>query len=313
MRPPDSHAAHRSSRVSIRTSEEVTSIRSAARSARIRQPKSAFSVVTGAMFDEYIRCWRLVADGEPVLTATSGLLPVRFGELPAILKVAILEEEKRGGRLMRWWDGRGAAAVLAFTDDAVLMERARNQLLLAELARSGRDDEASHIICTTTAKLHMPRACPKPLDLVPLERWFEPLYAAGKVHGGLLRRAADLAAELLAAQREVTVLHGDIHHGNILDFGPRGWLAIDPKGLWGERTFDHANILCNPDQQTATLPGRLSRQVRLIASMAHLEPKRLLEWVVAWAGLSAAFLLEDGFPADHALQVGELAVAELGN
>jgi aminoglycoside/hydroxyurea antibiotic resistance kinase len=42
------------------------------------------------------------------------------------------------------------------------------------------------------------------------------------------------------------VLHGDLHHGNVLDFGLRGWLAIDPKGLLGERGFDFANIFTNP-------------------------------------------------------------------
>jgi streptomycin 6-kinase len=277
------------------------------------QPKSVLSVLIGAMFGEYLRCWRLVPDGEPVVTATSRLLPVRFGELPAMLKVAILDEERRGGSLMRWWDGQGAASVLAYTGDAILMERARNQLLLADFARSGRDDEASRIICATTAKLHLPQARPKPVDLMPLERWFEPLFAAAQVYGGLLGQAASIAAGLLAVQQEVATLHGDIHHGNILDFGPRGWLAIDPKGLWGERTFDYANIICNPDHQTAMLPGRFLRQVDLIAKVAHLEPKRLLAWVVAWAGLSAAFLLEDGFPPDPALEVGELAATALGS
>jgi len=36
--------------------------------------------------------------------------------------------------------------------------------------------------------------------------------------------------------------------------GPRGWLAIDPKGLCGERGFDFVNIFCNPDFALATAP-----------------------------------------------------------
>lgn len=51
------------------------------------------------------------------------------------------------------------------------------------------------------------------------------------------------------------VLHGDVHHGNVLNFGARGWLAIDPRGLVGERAFDHANLLCNPDVATAAASG----------------------------------------------------------
>jgi Aminoglycoside/hydroxyurea antibiotic resistance kinase len=40
---------------------------------------------------------------------------------------------------------------------------------------------------------------------------------------------------LAATQRDVAVLHGDMHHENVLKFSSRGWPAIDPKGLVGER------------------------------------------------------------------------------
>jgi streptomycin 6-kinase len=49
----------------------------------------------------------------------------------------------------------------------------------------------------------------------------------------------------------------------------------------------------------------------VVADAAHLEWRRLLAWVVAWAGLSAAFSLDDGRPPDDALRVAELAAAEL--
>jgi streptomycin 6-kinase len=97
----------------------------------------------------------------------------------------------------------------------------------------------------------------------------------------------------------------------IANFGPRGWLAIDPKGLIGERCFDYANLFCNPDAEMATMPGRLSRQVRVVAEAAHLEWRRLLAWIVAWAGLSAAFLLDDALSPNGALTMVELAAAEL--
>jgi streptomycin 6-kinase len=116
---------------------------------------------------------------------------------------------------------------------------------------------------------------------------------------------------LLASERDIVVLHGDMHHGNVLNFGSRGWLAIDPKGLVGERYFDYANIFCNPDHETATMPGRLAHQLRVVADAAHLERRRLLAWVVAWAGLSAAFSLDDGRPPDTGLRVAELAAVEL--
>jgi streptomycin 6-kinase len=263
------------------------------------------------MFNDYLERWRLTPDGEPTITATSKLLPVRANGCAAMLKIAVLDEEKRGGLLMIWWEGRGAAPILAHDSDAVLMERARDGTSLADLVRNSRDDEASRIICTVLDQLHAPRNRPLPA-LVPLTRWFEPLYPAAAAQGGILRVAAAAASNLLATQRDVVVLHGDMHHGNVLNFGSRGWLAIDPKGLFGERYFDYTNILCNPDGEAATAPGRLARRANVIAEAAHLDRSRLLAWVVAWAGLSAAFLVEDGLPREGALalKIAELAAAE---
>ena len=71
-------------------------------------------------------------------------------------------------------------------------------------------------------------------------------------------------------------------------------LPIDPKRLVGERGFDFANIFCNPDMEIATAPGRLARQADVVGEAAGLKRIRLLKWIVAYAGLSAAWILGDG-------------------
>lgn len=262
------------------------------------------------MFDPYLSRWQLVPDGRPVVTRTSRLLPVRQHGVPAILKIAQEEEEQRGGLVMCWWNGQGAASVLAFEGTALLLERAEGKTSLADLARHGADDEASKIICSVVARLHAARKNP-PEGLVPLTEWFADLPVAAAKHGGIFVQSAATAGELLSAPQDEVVLHGDIHHGNILDFGQGRWLAIDPKGLIGERGFDYANIFCNPDHETATAPGRFARQLDVVAKAAGLERGRLLQWILAWAGLSAAWSLADQQPADTALQIAELAAKEL--
>ena len=112
------------------------------------------------------------------------------------------------------------------------------------------------------------------------------------------------------------MLHGDLHHENVLDFGARGWLAIDPKRLLGERSFDFANIFTNPDladptRPVAIAPGRFAQRVAVVAEAARLERERLLQWVLAWTGLSAAWFLGDGASPAIDLQIAELAAAEL--
>src|SRR5690606_25597285 len=95
-------------------------------------------------------------------------------------------------------------------------------------------------------------------------------------------RAATTAERLLANQRDRVVLHGDLHHDNVLDFGDRGWLAIDPKGLHGERTFDYVNLLRNPEDQTELAVARLAGRVELIAKIATVDITSLLEWTLAF-------------------------------
>lgn len=257
--------------------------------------------------------WKLAPDGEPFQTHTSTLLPVRSGDTPAMLKIAHGEEERRGATVLIWWAGEGAARVLAHEDDAILMERATGTRSLGALAREGPagDDDASRILCAAAARLHAPRATPPPSSLVPLDEWFAALSLAAETHGGVFARSLQTAQELLASSRDLVPLHGDLHHGNVLDFGDRGWLAIDPKGVIGERGYDFANIFCNPDAKVALSPGRLARTLDVVADAAGLERARLLRWALAYAGLSAAWSLEDGDDPAGALAVAEIAIGEL--
>jgi len=265
------------------------------------------------VFDQYIIEWGLIPDGEPIATPASRLLPVRRDGVPAMLKVALEAEEAFGGLLMTWWDGEGAAKVLAQRGEALLLERAEGKVSLADLSRNGRDDEATRIICATVAKLHAPRSKPLP-NLIPLTQWFRELEPAAATHGGLLARSAEVARALFADPRDIGVLHGDIHHDNILDFGDRGWLAIDPKRLIGERGFDYANLFCNPDLADLTRPvaaRHFQGRLQTVAEAAGLERRRLLQWIVAWTGLSAAWFISDGQSPETDLTIAALALAEL--
>ncbi|KQV28460.1 3'-kinase [Rhizobium sp. Root1203] len=264
------------------------------------------------MFESYLDRWRLTVDGDAITTHSSHLMPVLSDGRPAMLKIAHDEAERAGGAVMQWWDGVGAAKVYACDADAVLLERAGGRRSLLAMAMHGEDDEASRIICDTVSKLHAPRNKSLP-DLIPLRRWFRELAPAARAYGGTLRDCCAIAEALLADPRDPVVLHGDIHHSNILDFERHGWLAIDPKGLYGERGFDYANTFANEDLSTVTDPRRLQRQLPIVSRNAGIEPRRLLQWIVAYSGLSAAWFLDDGSlkAAESPLAVARIALAEL--
>jgi streptomycin 6-kinase len=234
-----------------------------------------------------------------------------------MLKLMRDPHEVAGIVLLEWWSGDGAARILQRQDSAVLIERAAGRRSLADMARANaaEDAEACRILCGVVRKLHAPR--PRPLvGGAPMSIWFRDLETAAATQGGIFARCWKTAQELLADPREVVPLHGDIHHGNVLDFGARGWLAIDPKHLVGERAFDYANIFANPDlddptRPVAVLPGRFAARLNVILELSGLERERLLRWVLAWSGLSAAWFVGDKTPADTDLHIAQLAAAEL--
>lgn len=258
-------------------------------------------------FVPYLRAWHLQADGAAWRTHSSDLLPVRWQGQSAILKVTRSPQEAVGQALMVWWQGQGAAQVYAHSGAALLLERLDMQPSLKAMTQQGQDEAATRILCDVAAQLHTPRPGTVP-ELPTLARWFGSLErAAGQ--GGVLAQAWATAQALLRdPQGEARPLHGDIHHDNVL-CSARGWLAIDPHGVVGERGFDYANMLCNPTLAQALLPGRLAHHSRLVAEQAGLEHGRVLRWVAAYAGLSAAWHLEDGeeVQAMAALELSGLA------
>jgi streptomycin 6-kinase len=269
------------------------------------------------VLEPWLRRWALTADGPAFETKFgSRLAPVLTarGER-AMLKLASHPEEVAGGALMAWWDGEGAARVLTREGEAILLDRLDGPGSLADMARQGRDDEATRILCTAAAGLHAPRPAPPPQTLVPLQTWFRALWLAENTTPAAFGAAADAARTLLAEPREPVVLHGDLHHDNVLDGGARGWLAIDPKGLFGERCFEFANLFRNPDIGVALAPGRMARQAAIVGESAAVDTARLLRWVLAYAGLGAAWSLQGGHDADarSGLAIAEAALAELAS
>jgi streptomycin 6-kinase len=261
------------------------------------------------VFEPWLERWELRPDGQPFQTpyAKNWLLPVRAGDQAAMLKIATSDEEIAGAALMDWWAGDGAARVLAREGPALLLERLPAKRSLVAMAQGGADLDALRIICAAAQRLHRPRQRQAPTKIRPLDAWLRALTPAATGQGGVLKTSARVMNELLAEPREVSILHGDLHHQNVLDGGERGWLVIDPKGVCGERGYDHAAMLCNPHGEVPPTATQMIRQVDVVAEAAGLERVRLTRWLLVHAATSAAWCLQDGFDPKPALAVAEVA------
>lgn len=206
-----------------------------------------------------------------------------------------VEDEADGVAALRYFDGQGAVRLLAHDANAHLLEYAGDEEL-ADLVVRGDDLAATAVVGEVLNKLHRLRpGVPLP-QLRTLRERFQSLFmrAARDEAAGIdsiYRRGAQVAEQLLASPRCECVLHGDIQHHNIRRHPARGWLAYDPKGLYGERLYDGGNTLCNPSTARARVlaEDRLVQVSQVLADTMGVAVGRLRAFVFAYACLSASW------------------------
>lgn len=223
-----------------------------------------------------------------------------------------VEDELRGAQLLAWRQGEGLVRLYGVDGLRMLVEDAGTRHL-SEVIDGEGDDAATMIAAETMARLHSPSDRPAPPGLQPLAERFRSLFARATAdrragRASLYVEAAGIAQRLLDGQRDVRPLHGDLHHDNIMQ-GPRGWLAIDPKGVMGDPGFDAANLFYNPLDRDG-----LCRSDERIAFMAHVfadtlqqDAATVLDHAVGYGCLSAAWHAEDGNALE---EQRELSIAE---
>ncbi|MBN1680555.1 MAG: 3'-kinase [Anaerolineae bacterium] len=252
--------------------------------------------------DHYLRLWHLSDPELLAQTPTSNVYAAYQNGEKVVLKLLTpisVQDEYDGAVALRHFAGHGAVRLLDHGDGAHLLEYAGDEEL-ARMVWRGDDLAATRIIADVLNKLHRPQPdVPVPL-LRTLRRWFRELFrkaardeAAGE--SSIYVRGAQAAEYLLANPQDECVLHGDIQHHNIRLHPVRGWLAYDPKGLYGERTFDAANTLCNPSnaRDRVMSEARLLRVTQVLADGMGVRVERLWTFVFAYACLSATWFGDD--------------------
>jgi streptomycin 6-kinase len=115
-----------------------------------------------------------------------------------------------------------------------------------------------------------------------------------------MRVARDTAervmAELLADRGEPYLLHGDLHHDNVLVDEDRGLLVIDPWGLYGDREAEVAPALHNPNEfvaEAADVDSLIRRRLSIYAEVLDMDLDRLAAWCYVYNVIGALWTLED--------------------
>lgn len=248
--------------------------------------------------NHYLRLWNLRDSELLAQTPTSHVYTVMRSGERVVLKLLTpigVEDESGAVVALRYFDGHGAVRLLAHDDRAHLLEYAGDEEL-ARMVSRGDDLAAAVVIAGVLNKLHRPQPDVPTPQLQTLRQRFRSLFstaaqdeAAGEE--SIYVRGARVAQHLLANPQDKCVLHGDIQHHNIRLHPVRGWLAYDPKGLYGERSYDAANTLCNPAnaRDRVLSEERLLQVSQVLADKMGVHVGRLRAFVFAYACLSASW------------------------
>jgi streptomycin 6-kinase len=215
-----------------------------------------------------------------------------------------VEDEMRGAHWLAWRDGAGAVRLLDLDGQRMLLEYAGSRRLLDHLNEHG-DRAATEVAAESLRQLFSPSGRPIPSDLQPLRERFRSLFMKAQSErregrASLYVEAASIAERLLSEPGEVRPLHGDLHHENILH-GPRGWLAIDAKGVRGDPAYDTANWFYNPLGRDDLIlnPERIAFMAETFANALQQDVARILDYAIAYGCLSASWHAADGNRRDE--------------
>lgn len=259
-----------------------------------------------------VRAWGVEIE-RTAATETSLFVYGKRGGAPVVLKVVKEPgDEWRCGEIAAKFGGRGVVHVYEHVPGAALFERLDPGEPLAKLALDGRDDEATDVLAMLLGRM---APGDPPDNCATVEQWGEAFarYAATgdeRIPPALLEPARRIYSDLSRTQREPALLHGDLHHYNVLSDRARGWCAIDPKGVVGELEYELGAALRNPLDRPDLFarPDVVERRLDHFGLALGIDVSRARGWCFAQAVLSAIWSIEDGkgSEADAALALARV-------
>lgn len=244
--------------------------------------------------------WSLDRETEEAWGRFSVAVPVRTAEgEPAVLKVADpgLETEHEALALQHW-GGRGAVRLLR-------ADPRRRAVLLERLERRDLTGEWDVHACEAVGDLYGLLHVPAPPQLLPLTTYvgafLEPLAALPR-DAGLPRRMVEQCVALL---RDLTtdpastgvLVHGDLHHENVLARCDGAWVAIGPHAMSGDPHWEPAPLLWNRyDEMTGDVRRAVRARFHAVLDAAGLDEDRARAWATLRLVLNAYRAVRDGEP-----------------
>lgn len=219
-------------------------------------------------------------------------------EHPVVLKIRACKEELQDeANALKAFAGRGCVKMIDINVElgAILLQRVVPGTFLKDLFPD-KDEQSVRIISGVIKNL---QSVPfHDIQKFPhVSSWLTTIGKDWNIPQNYLLKARILTEQLLSTSEKQVLLHGDLHHENILLSKQGKWLAIDPKGVIGDPVYEVGSSILNP---TPELPENkdvksiIQKRIDLFAKLLEFDRKRIFDWAYVQAALGACWAVEYG-------------------
>ncbi|RHW38105.1 aminoglycoside/hydroxyurea antibiotic resistance kinase [Neobacillus notoginsengisoli] len=261
--------------------------------------------------EEYADKWKLEIEGPAGNLSYNYVAKARDENgRPVILKLGVPHHEFINEiRAIKMYNGEGCARLLKEDGEngAMLLEQLIPGRNLAEI-----EDEKEVVRQYLNVWKAIRRPLPAGHRFPAMRDWSLALVryldtypnGDGPIGHADIRKAMGYFQELNDPEQD-ELLHGDLHHENILNSETRGWLAIDPKGVAGNPTFDLISFLFNHLHGKPDPRGLLLQRIEWLCKGLSLNKEKLLKAGFAMSTLSACWSIEDNSDWEETYRCGK--------
>jgi streptomycin 6-kinase len=255
-----------------------------------------------ARVDRLCRQWGLTPEEHEPRGDWNLVYLVRRGDEPCVLRIcgpgSDVDDEATA---LQAWAGDGAVRPLEVDlgERAMRLERLAADRSLTDLPLSAAAEIAGRLI--RTLAVPAPAGLPRLVDVALAateEMVIQQRRLGNPVPAAILTRAVDIASDL-SLDAGSTLVHGDLHYGNILAGARQPWLAIDPKPFTGHPERSIAELLWTRLDEAAD-DAAIHTLLAMIVAAARLDPERAQAWAVVRATSYWLWGLENGLTEDPA-------------
>lgn len=250
--------------------------------------------------------WKLVPDGEFAEITFNYALPVISAEHgSAVLKLGPhVKGRVKEANALKHYSGRGAAKLyeLDNVSGGLLVERLNPGKDLN--AHDLDEDSSIEVAAKLISQLTSVKSNVAISNFTPVQTWglgFEKFLRENSDRSALdpseILTADSLFKKLVQTSRSNCILHGDLHQMNILFDNRREWLAIDPKGLFGDPAYEVGAFVRNPVSkliENPDLSSVLENRILRFSKLLGFSRMRVWGWSYSQCVLAAIWSINEG-------------------